>query len=197
MDEQQLIVQAKRDPHAFTALYDQTYDQIFYFLLKRCGNHELAQDLTSETYFKALRHLHSYEPRPGKPFVAWLYRIASNELNKYVRSQKNYKFVDAESHPEVLHLRSPYPEAPELIHQAELFQALHRACQSLSEDDQLMIGLRFFEEKSVKEIAQIMTIEEGTVKSRLHRVIAKLKQKKELSREIWIREDGADINSPS
>jgi RNA polymerase sigma-70 factor (ECF subfamily) len=54
-EEKELVRQAQKDPDAFAELYDQYYPKIFGYVLRRTGNLEAAQDITSETFFKALR----------------------------------------------------------------------------------------------------------------------------------------------
>ncbi|HLD21893.1 MAG TPA: sigma-70 family RNA polymerase sigma factor [Patescibacteria group bacterium] len=173
--EQALVESAKQDENAFAQLYDQTYDRIFRYILRRCNEYELAQDLTSETYFKALKNLGKYKTQEGKPFIAWLYRIASNEVNMYFRKMKNYHFVALEDHPELAEHSSAENNPNEHVQQNELRAVLHKALQILTPLDQTIVSLRYFEQQSITEIAAVVNAQEGTIRSRLCRALKKMK----------------------
>ena len=83
-EEKELIKKAQKDPEIFSQLYDRYYPQIFGYVLKRVANLEVAQDITSETFFKALRKLWQFRWQ-NISFSAWLYRIANNEIANYSR----------------------------------------------------------------------------------------------------------------
>src|SRR5262245_19396033 len=88
-DEKELVRRAQHDPAVFGELYDCHYPKIFEYALKRTANLQAAQDITSETFFKALRKLWQFRWR-NVPFSSWLYRIANNEANQYFRKRKNH-----------------------------------------------------------------------------------------------------------
>jgi RNA polymerase sigma-70 factor (ECF subfamily) len=77
MDEASLVDAARRDPDAFARLYERTVEGVYRFALSLTGDHPLAEDVTSETFRRALSKLLSYEDR-GRPFSAWLFTIARN-----------------------------------------------------------------------------------------------------------------------
>jgi RNA polymerase sigma-70 factor (ECF subfamily) len=179
MDDGQLLVkQAKIDSHAFAILFDRHYDDIFRYVLHRTANPELAQDLTSETFFKALNKLWTFRWQ-NVPFSAWLYRIASNEVNGFYRKHKLYKSISlddvAEDPGSEKHLlKEELRQAREEINNNLLFLDLHQAVSRLKNRYQDVIALRFFENKKVKEIAEILNKSEGTVKSLIHRALKQL-----------------------
>jgi RNA polymerase sigma-70 factor (ECF subfamily) len=74
--ERELVERAKSNREAFGELYDQYYSRIFGYVLKRTANIEVAEDVTSEVFFKALKNLRQFRWR-GVPFSSWLYRIAN------------------------------------------------------------------------------------------------------------------------
>ncbi|HZZ99560.1 MAG TPA: sigma factor, partial [Candidatus Paceibacterota bacterium] len=86
--EKRQVAQAQKDPRAFAEIYDKYYPKIFGYLLKRTADVQVAQDLASETFFKALHKLWQFRWR-NIPFSAWLYKIATNELRQYYRKSKN------------------------------------------------------------------------------------------------------------
>ena len=86
--ERELIERAKNDTEAFGELYDRYYSQIFGYVLRRTANIEIAQDVTSEVFFKALKNLGQFRWR-HVPFSSWLYRIATHEIANYFRKSKH------------------------------------------------------------------------------------------------------------
>lgn len=173
LDEHELVSCAKNEPAAFAILYDQSYDKVLHYLLRRCQHLALAQDLTSETFYKALKHLAKFEPRPGKPFVAWLYRIAGNELKMYYRSAQRYQWTMLEDYPELQQYARP--QLDQVIDQATEVAQMQTMLATLPNDEQALLRLRFYDEKTIPEIAQSLSSKEGTIKARLSRLLKKLR----------------------
>jgi hypothetical protein len=89
-DEQSLVEQARHDPQAFATLYDRFVGPISLFALRRTGDRVLAEDITSATFEKALRHLRQYGWK-ARSYLAWLYRIAYQQMIHHHR--RNHRFV--------------------------------------------------------------------------------------------------------
>src|SRR6266498_4974885 len=87
-EEKRLIEAARNDPLAFGQLYDAYYPKISYYLLHRLPRADVAQDITSEVFFKAMTRLHTFSWRDSATFSAWLYKIASNEIKMYYRKKE-------------------------------------------------------------------------------------------------------------
>jgi len=177
--EKDLVERAKSDAEAFGELYDQYYSQIFGYVLKRTASIEVAQDVTSEVFFKTLKNLEKFHWR-GIPFSSWLYRIATNEIANYFRKSKHGQFRLEEASNSI-RLSNPAAEAELLEAEAELkshedFLALHESLSGLPVKYQEVIVLRFFEDKQLKEIGEILGKGDGTVKSLLHRGLEKLRK---------------------
>lgn len=176
-EEKELIKKAKKDPEIFSQLYEQYYPQIFGYILKRVANLEVAQDITSETFFKALKKLWQFRWR-NISFSAWLYRIANNEIANYYRKNK-HKPVSLEEIPEPLAVHNPETEileAEKELKKHQDFLMLQKEILKLPIKYQEVITLRFFEKKKINEIAEILGKKEGTIKSLLHRGLKKLKE---------------------
>lgn len=176
-EEKELVKKAKEDPTAFGQLYDENYSKIFGYIFKRTANVELAQDITSETFLKALKNIWKFKWQ-NISFSSWLYRIASNEIANFFRKKK-YKVVSLDSVGEPVSLHNPLGEvieAQEKLKEHQDFLAIQRKMTKLSPHYQEVITLRFFEKKQVNEIAEILGKKEGTVKSLLHRGLEKLKK---------------------
>jgi RNA polymerase sigma-70 factor (ECF subfamily) len=170
-DEQWLVERAKRDPEAFGELYDIHFDRIYAYIYRKTGDRQSAEDLTSETFMKALAAIKSYR-YTGQPFVAWLYRIASNAVTDYYRARRVTTSLD-EGIPLADRGTSPEEAALRLDDQ----QAVARAIQTLSPDQQDVILLRFSEDMKLKDIGQVVGKSEGAVKALMFRALNSLKGK--------------------
>lgn len=170
-NEAQIIAAAKKDRRAFAALYDKYYDQIFLFVFKRMESEATCADLCSQVFLKALTNIHKYEDR-GFPFSSWLYRIAINEVNQYFRN--NHKAIRAVSidHAQVQFIADEMGDGVEV---ERALQALEAVLDDLDEPSLTLIEMRFFEQRSFKEMGQILGITEGNAKIKTYRVLDKLK----------------------
>jgi RNA polymerase sigma-70 factor (ECF subfamily) len=86
LDEQSLVERARTDADAFAALYRRYVDAIYGFVLRRCGDVSLAEDITAATFEKALARLDRFRWQPAG-IAPWLFRIAANELTDHFRRQ--------------------------------------------------------------------------------------------------------------
>jgi RNA polymerase sigma-70 factor, ECF subfamily len=186
--EQQLVERARSDVNTFGELYDRYYPQILGYVLKRTANIAAAQDVTSEVFFKALSNLHRFNWR-GVPFSAWLYRIANNEVANHFRKNGHQqleldKVTNSAAHAE------PSCESELIAAESELkkhedFLVLHANITRLPARYQEVIVLRFFENKKIREITEILGKQEG--KDDKGRVIAKSENGKVASAEVDLK----------
>lgn len=181
-EERELVRQAQKSPDAFAALYDQYYPRIFGYVLRRSANLETAQDITSETFLKALGKLWQFQWR-NISFSSWLYKIATNEVSQYFRKAEYRKSISLEELQEQgFELLSPHDPESELIEAQEKlkqhldFLEIQERIVRLPAKYQEVIALRFFEKRQIKEIAEILGKREGTIKSLLHRAVEKLRE---------------------
>jgi len=131
-----------------------------------------AEDATQETFIKAALNLDRY--RTGTNFKTWLYTIAVNTCRGMLRKRKTraqLQMLFSNLPYPILH--TSYPE--EHVIESEISNDLKNAINSLDEKHRLPILLRFVHELPTAEIAKILGIREGTVHSRLHYGIQKLK----------------------
>ena len=181
-EEKELVRQAQKAPDAFAKLYDQYYPKIFGYVLRRTANLEAAQDITSDTFFNALRKLWQFRWR-NVSFSSWLYKIATNEINQYFRKTEYKKSISLEELQEQgfepISTHDPENElieAQEKLKQHQDFLEIQEKIVRLPPKYQEVIALRFFERKQLKEIAEILGKKEGTIKSLLHRAVEKLRE---------------------
>ena len=167
-----LIQNAQENPAEFKMLYEKYYKLIFLFLHKRTRNISLAHDLAADTFLIALEQLHKYEDR-GLPFSAWLYRIATNELNKYFRKNKKAEWLSF-TNEEYLYFNHELDS--EEGDMEESFKLLEKALGSLKEEERNLIAFTYAEMKSYSEIAGIKGTTEENIKVKMFRIRNKIKQ---------------------
>jgi len=161
---------AKEDPRGFEPLYNKYYEQIFRYIYQRMDDKELAFDVTSQVFLKALNNIHRYEYR-GVPFASWLYRIAKSELYQSFRDKKARRTVNVES----MHIFEMIEDWEE-DKTEENRKILLDAIKTLKEDEVQMVEMRFFEKRSFREIGEILEITENNAKVKAYRVIKKLRK---------------------
>lgn len=174
-EEKNLVERAKKDEQVFGLLYDEYYSRIFGYVLRRTADLDVAQDVVSETFLKALKNLGKFRWQ-NIAFGSWLYRIASNEIVNFFRKRKPTIPLDKISDPASAgdHLQGII-QAQEKLAEHQDFLAVQKQISGLDTKYQEVISLRFFEKKQIKEIAQILGKNEGTIKSLLHRGLEKLR----------------------
>lgn len=167
-DELVLIAQAKENPEAFARLYDRYVDRIYAYACRETHDPALAQDVTSATFEKALRHIGQYRWQ-GTPFGAWLYQIARNELLMQYRRQKW-------TVPLLGWLVGGRDPEQTFQEQSEL-SLVQRAMNQLRGRDQEILRLHYFEQLSHEEIGQVLSCSPRNVAVRLHRALSRLRDK--------------------
>lgn len=176
--EKELVKRAQHSPEAFGELYEVYYRRIFNYALKRTANVQLALDITSITFLKAFSQIKKYRWR-DVPFAAWLYRIASNEVNDHYRREGGRRISSIESIADLADTgdyNDEINEAEEELSRHEEFITLHRKISELPFIYQEVIALKFFEKKKIREMVKILGKKEGTIKSLLHRGVEKLRE---------------------
>jgi RNA polymerase sigma-70 factor (ECF subfamily) len=172
LSESEIIALAKKDRKYFGPLYDRYFEQIFRFVFKRLGGDEdTAGDLSQQTFIKAMANMEKYEDR-GFPFSSWLYRIAQNEVSMYFRQQKKSHAVPIDENriQEVATEAEIFSSHMSIDDQERLIEMLN----GLEESHLDLIELRFFQQMSFKEIAEIYSVSEATAKMRTYRILERI-----------------------
>ncbi len=179
--EKELIARAQTDPQVFGEVFDMYYPAIFGYILRRVGNVELAEDIASQVFLKALKKLWQFQWR-SIPFSAWLYRIASNEIAYYFRTQHKPAvsldiMLQDEGYepPDHSDFQEELMQAEEELARHKDFLMVQQRLKELPAHYQEVIALRFFEHKKIEDIAIILGKKPGTVKSLLSRGLEKLR----------------------
>jgi RNA polymerase sigma-70 factor (ECF subfamily) len=162
------------DESAWEALV-RSHTRRVYGLCYRFTNSDIAaQDLTQEVFIKVFRNLRSFRQDEGS-FVVWLNRLARNLLiDHYRRTKPDRATSSIEEQLPMLETQSGGSRTDALLDQRETSQMLQEALQKLSPELREAVILRDLQELEYREIAQVLKVPEGTVKSRLNRGRAEL-----------------------
>ena len=179
-DERDLVTRAKTEPEAFGELYRRYVERIYGYHYRHTSNRADAEDLTSRTFFHALRSMAGYRETRA-PFQTWLYRIAHNLLVNWYRDQGNHPTLSLDVDEPVTEVRMAMLQSAALnpetwIATAESRETLRSAIASLPQDRKTLIFLKFFEEMSNAEIAAVLGKTEGAIKALYHRTLIHLRR---------------------
>lgn len=167
-------VSAKGDDRAFDELYNRHSRRLTGFLLRQLGgDEERAADLTQDAFLRVWSKRERYKPDGG--FLTWLFSIAYNLLkNEYRHSDYSNAYLQ-----HVLHTQdgSRDEDISTSLDNKAFDDALQKELRGLDPQSRMLFSLRYEEDMPIGQIAMIMDIPEGTVKSRLHTLIQKLKEK--------------------
>lgn len=156
------------------------YQPQVYRLAYRMTNHpEDAADLTQEVFLKAWSNLEKFEFKSA--FSTWLYRLASNLCIDFLRNARRRPFVpltfeDADGEEQRIEVIDPAPQPEDALLAGEQQEQLNAAMQELEPEHRKILTLRVVNGLSYTDIAEILGVKEGTVKSRLARAREKLRK---------------------
>lgn len=170
VDEGRLIQRARRgDAAAFARLYRDNVQAIYRYIVLRVNDAQLAEDLTGDVFIRALKSMSAYQDQ-GRPFLAWLYRIAHARVVDYYR-QSGRRPTDSDLDAE------PIPVSVDLDHtllRQQAAKALRAAMTQLTDEQQQVVILRFIEGQSLETTAQIMGKNANAIKALQHRALRSL-----------------------
>jgi RNA polymerase sigma-70 factor (ECF subfamily) len=179
IDEQTLVcllqqAQEYADPAAFDGLYLLFADRVFRYLLARLGDVEAADEVTSLVFLRLIEKIDMYRIAPKDNhaiFSAWLYRMAYNKMVDVLRAQKRSNWVDLE-HAE--HITDG--DAIASVDIKVEFESVMQKMELLNEQQREVLLLRFVEDLSIAETAEVMQKSEGAVKALQHRALESLRR---------------------
>jgi len=172
-EEEALKRAAQGDRESFGVIYDRYLTRIYNYIYYRTGNQHDAEDLTSQVFSRALKHITNYQDR-GVPFSAWLYRIAHNLVANWHRDRsrkQEYALEDGIWSSK----ESDMPES--VLLRVEQHDEILELIRDIPEDRQILIILKFVDYMSNAEIGKIMGKTEGAIKSLYHRTLLSLRKK--------------------
>lgn len=159
-DERRLVQKAKAgNPEAFAQLYDAYVDRIYRYIYFRVSDDILTEDLTSQVFLKAWESLDRYQVG-SSPYLAWLYTIAKNLVIDHYRTKKETVNLD-----DVVHVTGNGPSPDEEVQNRFDLQEMREALQTLTDDQQQVLILRFISGLSTENVAEIMEKREGAIRA--------------------------------
>ena len=167
--EEALIVAAQSDPSRFTELYRRHVSWVHALAWSRLGDRPAAEDVTAETFRRAVRALPRFEPR-GVPYRAWLSRVCVNVINDELRRRDRASRFTA-----TMPADPPMPPSDDDIARAETRAIVHGLVDRLAADHRAVIAMRFGEDLSVAETARRLGRSPGAVRQLQRRALVELR----------------------
>ncbi|MEN8929479.1 MAG: sigma-70 family RNA polymerase sigma factor [Flavobacteriales bacterium] len=167
--EESWIKAAQKDLSAFEKLYDKHYEAIFRYVHQRMDSKDDACDVTQQVFIKAMTNIKKYKFM-GYKFSSWLYRIAKSETFQFLKDKSKSPTLNVETNS--LNQLAEKVDTETRIENEVLIAVL----QELNETELELVEMRFFEQRSFKEMGEILNMTENNVKVKTHRVIKKLKR---------------------
>ena len=171
MNEILLISRARGgDRDAFGELVEQYRDNVYRLAYRMCGNAYDADEAAQEAFVAAWRALPNF--RGDAKFSTWLYRLTTNAAIDVMRREKRHQTV---GDGEMIEVADDADSPQETVERTEQQEAVQKALATLSEEYREVLLLRYMEELDYAEIAEVLQLPSGTVKSRINRAKAALK----------------------
>ena len=183
MDELLLRRAQSGDPEAFEQLIGPLEQLVWRICWHYTGNREAAEDCGQETMIRIWRNLESY--RGDCALESWIYRIAANCCMDYLRKKKRDQSVSMEPLQEQgFDPADPSPGTEDRVVAEDEHRRLRQAITQLPDDQREALILTQLEKVSYEEAARMLGVSEGTVKSRVNRAKARLKEILSEEREL-------------
>ncbi len=168
--EDDLVLKARTQAEALSRLYEMYYERIFRFCVHRLFNKEIAEDVTSTVFLEVAYSIRLFKGRTVQDFQNWLYAIAANQTNAYIRKTSRRKELLKEAADLIPASVGNTDESSEPD-----WPRLYEAILKLKPQHQTIVTLRFFENLKYEQIAQILNVKEATLRVTLHRILNELR----------------------
>jgi len=185
-----LITRCQRgDMEAFNLLVQRYEKVVFNFAYRLTGNYDDANDVAQDAFVRAYNAMHSF--RGDAAFSTWLFRITTNVYLDQKKKQKAHphtsldEYIETEESSMGRQVEDPSPGPEEILTDKDRSERIARAIGALPDFQRAMVVLYHVNHKSYEEIAEIMRLPIGTVKSRLNRARIALKEKLSEVRELF------------
>jgi RNA polymerase sigma factor (sigma-70 family) len=179
VSDKELLDKIRDDPSNFSEVFRLYYKPLFGYIFRRTGDFDDTADITANTFLKAFTAINSFTYR-GISVKVWLYRIATNEVNQFFRNRKKADsiFEKLGDNSEYINLLSHDKEELEAeLQKHQQFLLVMESLKALPLKYQEVLSFRYFEGKENKEIAEILSMKEGTLKSLISRGLELLREK--------------------
>jgi RNA polymerase sigma-70 factor (ECF subfamily) len=164
------VLAAQADQAAFATLYRRYLDRVYGYAFYQLGDHHDAEDATERIFLAALRALPEFRDQ-GSTFRAWLFRIAHNTIANAHRSRARRR---TEPLPDDFQRAAPNADPAGQVAVADELREIRRAVAQMPDDRRQVILLRFVDDLSTAEIAEVLDRSPGAVRVLLHRSLRDL-----------------------
>ncbi len=166
------IVKGKES--AFKEFYERFFEKVYKYAYRKVKNRSDAEDITEETFLKALKGFRNFEERFEGGLDVWMYTIERNVVRDYFRKQTGFSVLPFEERWNII-LNPPIDDPYVTAEREEIKEIINTSLGDLPEQYREVIELRFFKNMSLKEIANVMGKSVGAVKVLQFRAIQKLR----------------------
>ena len=163
---------ARGDQVAFLALYERYSSRVFTLLMRMTGNRMLAEEILQEAFLRLWSRADRYAPERGSVLI-WILAIARHAALERLRFESHRPVLSDGNEPTPLLENLP---APDSTSEEARWHSLHLAVQSLPEEQRNVIELAYYQGMSQSEIAEVLDLPLGTVKTRLRSGMTRLRQ---------------------
>lgn len=170
IDVDELVCRAGSDAESLGRLYDKYYQRVYRFCVHRLFYRETAEDVTATIFLQVARQIGSFKGRTEADFRNWLYAIAANHANSYIRTatRQRYLLENAAKSLKTMETDCGRETKPD-------WSSVYQAILRLKPKYQTIVTLRFFENMEFEEIGKIINARPVTVRVTLHRILKKLR----------------------
>jgi RNA polymerase sigma-70 factor (ECF subfamily) len=170
-NELALVARAMAEPAAFAVIYDHYFPRVYNYVRYRVRDAETADDVTAQVFERALVRIGSYRPERA-PFATWLFAIARNAVNDYLRAKRRRRWLSLEM---LRDRASAEPQPEEVAVHSETRAELLAAVARLSDRERDLIALKFAAGLTNRRIAELTGLSESNVGVILYRAVRQLR----------------------
>jgi RNA polymerase sigma-70 factor (ECF subfamily) len=170
LTDDDLVFRARTQAEALGRLYEMYYQRIFSFCVHRLFDKEVAEDVTSAVFLEVARSIRLFRGQTVSDFQSWLYAIAANQANAYIRkTTRRKKLLEYTAGSMTAFAVEGTDNSPD-------WPKLYKAILKLKPQHQTIVTLRFFENLRYEQIAQILNVKEATLRVSMHRILNELRK---------------------
>lgn len=164
-----MIKNPKEKELAFKIILDSYKYRLYSFVRRMVKSHEDTDDILQNTFLKVYKYIHTFENKSS--LYTWIYRIATNETLGFLEKEKNQKQLK-----DSVYVVSKETQNYEIQSNSEeeIWQYLNEAIDTLPPRQQLVFKMRYFEKITYSEMAKILSVTEGSLKSSFHHALNKI-----------------------
>jgi len=171
MDE--VVVRARSERDALGQLYDRIYPPVFRYCVRRTGNRNLAEDITSTVFLNVANNIAAFPGETYLDFRRWVFVIATNEMHANYRKSARRQSLLIEAAESG---RLPGKSSDDATSSKFEMDSVQAAIMRLAERDQIIITLRFFSELPYEDIGHILKISSGAARTAASRALDKIRK---------------------